>query len=85
MKVFTTHQFDSDYDRLPQEIKERADKKLALFMSDLRHPSLRAKKMEGYPSIWEGRISRNYRFTFQIEKDTALLRRIGTHDILKTP
>ena len=35
--------------------------------------------------IWEGRITKGYRFTFQVRQDTYLLRRIGTHDILAAP
>ncbi len=40
---------------------------------------------EFFHSFWEGRITKNYRFTFQIEGEICILRRIGTHDILKTP
>jgi hypothetical protein len=43
------------------------------------------KKMEGRQSIWEARITGGYRMTFQINGDTYLLRRAGTHDILKKP
>ena len=42
-------------------------------------------KMEGHTSIWEARISAGYRMTFQINGDTYLLRRAGSHDILKKP
>jgi hypothetical protein len=31
------------------------------------------------------RITKNCRLTFQMEKDICVLRRIGSHDILKTP
>ena len=41
--------------------------------------------MEGAPSIWELRVSRDYRITFQFEPEGVLLRRIGTHDILNRP
>lgn len=33
--------------------------------------------------IWEGRITKSYRFTYHTEGDTYILRRVGTHDILK--
>jgi len=85
MKTETTRPFDRDYADLPEKIKDQADKQLTRLLSNPRHPSLRLKKMEGYTGIWEGRISRAYRFTFQIEGDTYLLRRIGTHNILKNP
>jgi mRNA interferase RelE/StbE len=85
MRIQTTKPFDRDYGNLPTEIKERANKQLALFFENPHHPSLRLKKIRGHPTIWEGRITESYRFTFQISGELYLLRRIGTHDILKTP
>jgi len=41
--------------------------------------------MVGHRDLWDGRITKDYRFTFQIIGDTYILRRIGKHDILKTP
>ena len=85
MRIQTTKPFDGDYDSLPKEIKERANKQLTLLLENPRHPSLRLKKIKGHPAIWEGRITESYRFTFQISGEIYMLRRIGTHDILKTP
>jgi len=36
-------------------------------------------------NIWEGRVTYNYRFTFQVEGELYILRTIGTHDTLKNP
>ena len=85
MKIQATKLFDEDYDTLPNEIKERADKQFALLMKSPHHPSLRLKKIKGHQNIWEGRVTKSYRFTFQITGEIYLLRRIGTHNILKTP
>jgi mRNA-degrading endonuclease RelE of RelBE toxin-antitoxin system len=85
MKVRLTRRFERDYARLSEDIKARAEKQIALLLADPRHVSLNIKKMGGYESIWEGRITRSYRFTFQITEDTYTLRRIGTHDILLNP
>jgi mRNA-degrading endonuclease RelE of RelBE toxin-antitoxin system len=85
MKIRTTSRFDGDYDDLPEPIKEQTDKQLSLFLDNPHHPSLRVKKIKGSPNIWEGRITKNYRFTFQIAGEIHILRRIGTHKILKTP
>ena len=41
--------------------------------------------MKGHQEIWEGRITRKYRFTFCIKNDVYILRNIGTHDILQKP
>jgi len=85
MKVVTANPFEEDYAALPAEIRERTDKKLVLFLKNPRHPSLRVKKMEDPRGIWEGSITKNYRFTFQMKGNVYILRRMGTHDILRTP
>ena len=85
MKIQTTRPFDEDYSGLPEPIKERTDRQLTLLLENPRHPSLRLKKIKGHPTIWEGRVTKSYRFTFQISGEVYLLRRIGTHDVLKTP
>jgi len=85
MKIQTTRPFDEDYHSLPEAIQERTEKQLALLLENPHHQSLRIKKIKGHPSIWEGRVTKSYRFTFQISGEIYLLRRIGTHDILKTP
>ena len=85
MKLARTARFARDFRSLPTDIQRRAAKQLQLLLNNPRHPSLRIKKMEGAQDIWEGRISKIYRFTFQVRHDTYILRRIGTHDILGTP
>lgn len=85
MRIAQEPRFTREFAALPQAIRERAHQKLALFLSNPRHPSLRVKKMEGWPDIWECSITKGCRFTFRIAGDLYLLRRIGTHDILKRP
>jgi len=85
MEIRTTKSFDRDWRTLPPGVKRRARKKFDLLLKDPRHPSLGLKKMKGYQEIWEGRITRDYRFTFQITGQGYLLRRIGSHDILRKP
>lgn len=85
MRLFFTHSFIRDYQGLPKHLQQKVDKKLQLFQENPRHPSLQIKKMQDPRGIWEGKITQGYRFTFQMEAEVCLLRRIGTHDILKTP
>lgn len=80
MKIQTTKLFDEDYRALPQDIKQRTNKQFALLLANPRHPSLRLKRMVEHPGIWEGSVTRKYRFTFQIAGDTYILRRIGEHE-----
>lgn len=83
MTVHYTDSFKNDFQKLPKIIQELSEKKLDLFVENARHPSLHIKKMTGTQHIWEGRINYHYRFTFQFNADIVILRRIGTHDILK--
>lgn len=85
MTIRTTKRFDQNYAKLPNEIQQLADKQLTLWVENSDHPSLHIKKMGGYINRWEGRITRRYRFTFEIVNEIYILRRIGTHDILKNP
>ena len=85
MKLLFTRTFVKNYRELPKRIQNAADKQLEYLLSDLEHPSLNIKKMKDPREIWEGRVADSYRFTFQIEEYQYIMRRIGTHDILKNP
>ncbi len=82
-----TKAFKKDYKALTDEIKKRAKKQLKILTQNPRHPSLQIKKtkgvvMKGYSNVFEGRITKNYRFFFLIEGDCFILLRCGTHDEL---
>jgi len=90
MRLRPTERFADEYEQLPERLQRQADKALDLLLKNLRHPSLRAKKMGGERDpegrdIWEARVSRGYRFTFAIEGNTHILYRIGPHDIERRP
>lgn len=85
MKVAFTKPFIRDYQDLPEHIQRQIDEQIERLLANPGHPSLRLKKMEGRQSVWEIRITGGYRLTLQIDGDTYLLRRVGTHDILKKP
>lgn len=88
MTILTTKPFDRDYARLPENIQQITEKQLRLLLENYRHPSLQTKKMKGKwgkQGIFEARVTQGYRFTFQIVSGTYILRRIGAHDIEKSP
>ena len=85
MKLHPTKTFAKNYRKLPEEIKKATHKQLKLLLSNPQHPSLNIKKMQDPRNIWEARVSESYRFTFHIEDDTYILRKVGTHDILRRP
>lgn len=75
--------FDRPFRRLPKELRLKAYEKLALLFEDSSHPSLRVKRMKGTAAIWELSVTMNCRITFGVEDERVLLRRIGTHDVLR--
>lgn len=85
MKLTFLKSFEKDFQRLPKEIQQQTLKKLAYLKDYLGHPSLRTKKIKGCEAIWEGSVNMSYRFTYNLESDTIILRRVGTHSILETP
>lgn len=85
MKVVRTDPFKRDFHKLPETIKRRTEAALRLLLSNPHHPSLRVKKVrgeiiKGYGNIFEGRITRDYRFFFLIATDAYILLRCGRHE-----
>lgn len=86
MRITRADSFKRDYKKLPEEMKVRADKALRLLAANLSHPSLKAKKIKSREAIWEARVSRGYRFSFEMRGDTYILRRIGKRkEVLRRP
>lgn len=85
MHIEATQTFTRLYRKLPEEIQRRTKKALELFQSNPSHPSLGHKKMAGQEDIYEIRATQNYRITYQKIGDTAYLRKVGTHDLLRNP
>lgn len=86
MKIIHTKTSRKDFQKLSSEIQKIAEKQFSLFLTNPRHPSLRIKRVQKTKDIWEGSITKNIRFTFQIIKDSYVLRRIGKHnEVLRKP
>jgi len=89
MDVLYTQSFLEDYDDLPAEIQRRVDRAVDKLSKNLQYPSLKVKRMQGrkkeQEDVWEARVSDSYRMTFNIDSSGITLRRVGPHDILKTP
>ena len=79
MKLRFTARARKDYLALPERVQKTADKQLDLLLNDLRHPSLRSKKYDERRDIWQGRITRDWRFYFQITGDACLILAITKH------
>ena len=84
MNLTRTNRFKRDYKKLPPHIQKQTDRKLQYLSSDLTHPSLRIKRVRKYTDVFEGSITKDYRFLFHIAGEGYTLLRVGTHDILNT-
>ncbi len=92
MKPVFTKGFVRQYQELFRNLQRKFDKALEVLLSDFRHSSLRVKKMGGQRNsrgydVWEARISKSYRFTFSVDKESSayIFYRIGSHDIERRP
>lgn len=80
MRIARTESFKKSWQRLNEGQKVLARKAIENLVMDMTYPALRVKKIKGTKHIWEARVSRSLRMTFQIEGDTIMLRNIGQHD-----
>lgn len=80
MKVVASKRFKKAYDKLPRHLQKKTKKSIEQLKTDLYYPGLNTKKMEGV-NLWEVRIDRSYRFTFEKSKDEIILRTVGPHDV----
>ena len=87
LRLTLTERFRKSALELEPDLREKLKKQLELLAGDPRHPSLRIKKNKGTGSIFEARVDRDVRFTFEYGgKHEIVLRVVGPHDpTLKKP
>ena len=81
-ELIFTERFKKNFKDLPRSIQDRFDKKLDLFLANPRHPSLNIHRYLGFEDVWEAYISKEYRFTFTVTKESIIFRNIGPHRII---
>jgi mRNA interferase RelE/StbE len=86
MKIIRTDRFKNAWSQLDEKGKKSARKAIENLITNIKYPSLRVKKIKGTGKIWEARVGRSLRMTFEIRADIVTLRNIGHHDeTLKQP
>ncbi len=80
MRLVFSVQFWQSYYQAPPEIQRAFDRRAVMLATNIRHPSLRAKKYDHANDIWQARVNSNWRFYFQIADDKYIL-----HDIMAHP
>jgi mRNA-degrading endonuclease RelE of RelBE toxin-antitoxin system len=79
MRLRFTEKADKDYAGLPVNIRKAFAKQLGFLLANLRHSSLHAKKYSETGDIWQGRVTRGWRFYFKIEGDEYIILSIISH------
>jgi len=80
VKIARTARFKKAWQDLTEEEKVLGRKALRNLATGLQYPALRVGKLKGVEHIWEARVSRSLRLTFELEGNTIILRNIGRHD-----
>jgi len=79
MNIVFSPQAKKHIRKLPVSLRKTLYKQLTLLSENARHPSLRVKKMSGYP-YFEARLSRHYRFVFDRVSGAIWIIALGPHD-----
>ena len=86
MRIAWSGMFRDAWSKLTSEEKRLARRAMDKLVLDIRYPSLRVKKVQGAEDIWEARVSRSIRLTFEIVGAVIVFRNVGQHDeTLKNP
>jgi mRNA-degrading endonuclease RelE of RelBE toxin-antitoxin system len=63
----------------PRNVQRAFDKQLQFLVSNLVHPSLRAKKYDETKDRWQARVNKDWRFYFTITDDTYRIEDVMPH------
>ena len=80
MQVARTGRFKKAWGQLTKGEQALAQKAITNLVGNIRYPALRVKKIKGTENIWEARVSRSLRITFQMGGNAIILRNIGHHN-----
>lgn len=79
MRLVFSKRFDRSLRDAPQAVQRAFWKQSELLLLSPRHPSLRAKKFEGADTLWQARVTRDWRFYFTVDRDSYNLIDITAH------
>lgn len=81
MELEPTERYIKDYERLPEQLRTQVVKKLELLVANMRHRSLRVKRIQGTADLYEASVNMKYRIIFRLTPGAYRLLRLGTHDV----
>ena len=80
--ITLTEAFKKRYKKMPEDIQSLFPGKIDDLQKSPMPAGLRFEKLKGYtkPNIYTIHLTGNYKLSFKIEGDNAILRNIGTHN-----
>lgn len=84
-KIYPTSHFIKAYQKLPQNIKETAERKEKIFLENPFDLRLKTHKLKGkLKSYYSYSINYQYRILFRfIDKESVIYFDVGTHEVYK--
>ena len=80
-QIELTDTFKKNFAALPKAIQKKVSRMLRFLADDPRHPSLQSKPIRGARGLYEARVDRFYRLTYErLPGDVLRLRVVGRHD-----
>ena len=79
MRWSHTRRSERDYRGAPPAVQHAFDKQILFLVTNLHHPSLRAKKYDEVNNLWQARVNRDWRFYFRIDGDLYTIVTIVPH------
>jgi mRNA interferase RelE/StbE len=79
MRILYHEKFKDSLRDLPDTTKKKLKKQIQYLSSNIRHPSLHAKKFDESQDIWQARVNKNFRFYFSIDGDIYILLEVKQH------
>lgn len=80
MEFFYSDRFKKEYKKLSKELKESVINKLKLMSKNIKHPSLRTKKIQGHKNDFESSINMDIRIVWQYFENKIYIKAMGPHD-----
>lgn len=79
MKIIHSDRFKKSFKIFSPAIQRKFEKQAKSLISNIKYPSLHAKKYDESRDIWQARVDRNIRFYFLIDNDTYILIDMKNH------
>lgn len=85
MNILYSPHFARSYKKLPDRVKDSAEKREGMFRKDCKDPILDTHKLKGkLAGFWAFSVDDKYRIMFEFaDKNTVYFHDVGNHDMYK--